>query len=51
MKVSFDGRSEFIDAFKTYDGNLNIKLIITHNENIKSHYVERFNRKINLFLT
>ena len=50
-KVRVDGGSEFKSVFKNYIENQNIKLIVTHNENIKSNYVERFNRTLKSLLT
>ncbi|XP_048239413.1 uncharacterized protein LOC124127214 [Haliotis rufescens] len=51
MKVRVDGGSEFKGVFKDFLEKHNITLTVAHNENIKSNYVERFNRTLKSLIT
>ncbi|XP_046562835.1 uncharacterized protein LOC124271717 [Haliotis rubra] len=50
-KVRVDGGSEFKGVFKSFLQKQKIKLTIARNENIKSNYVERFNRTLKSLIT
>ncbi|XP_067653351.1 uncharacterized protein [Haliotis asinina] len=51
QKVRVDAGSEFKGVFKEYLKTQKIKLTIARNENIKSNYVERFNRTLKSLIT
>ncbi len=50
-KVRTDAGGEFKGVFKSFLHNQDITLTITRNENIKSNYVERFNRTLKSLIT